>query len=352
MRVVPIAAILLLAAALLTGCTTHREDLDPSSASRVAATADERKTALEAVRRLLGFRPGTIDQMSTEALAAATSAAALATSASADRDLATISRQYADALLRREAGRAGLSGFARAAAADTPDAAVTGLAALALLDAAEATGDARYESAARNAAQAVTDPRFGWVEARDHVGVAVPADEVATAARRTGARRRISIALTATAWWLLRRTGDVLDAGRARDTVLGNQAAVGRWYAILGTRVPMGLTDWATTLNAVIADPSRQSQGVLGAGVPAIYAAAFESDGAVAERRQDADAQGVALALGVVAQYADWSYAARAFPAITDEMRPDGRIDLGADMPTAQAYFALAFARRLATLTS
>jgi hypothetical protein len=329
------AAPLVLVAALLAGCSTHRADLDPNAVSTGPDSAREEQIAIDAVRALLDHKPRGIRRLGAEALAALASAGATAASATGDPDLAALSHRYADALLRTQADRGTIHGFGRTATDDAPDVTVTGLAALALLDAEEATGDSRYGAEARQAARAIVKPRFGWAEGRGDVGVAV--------------RNRISISLTATAWLLLRRTGNVYQAGRARNTVLGNQAAVGRWYALLGTRIPMQLTEWARTLDAAVADPSPNAQGILGAGVPAIYAAAFKTSGAP---RSNVNSKGVALALGVLAQYADTRYAERAFAAIKEQMRPDGRIRLGVRDATTQAYFALAFARWLGALNS
>src|SRR5205807_1947144 len=133
-------------------------------------------------------------------------------------------------------------------------------------------------------------------------------------------------------------------------TIYESQAAVGRWYADVGARLPMSLDEWGTTLFDLIADGSKESLGIVGAGVPAIYRNAFGAGGEVLVNVQTTgEPTGVAIALRALAAYEEVSLADRVLASLMKAIRSDGTITLAApDDTEAQAYFALAFAQRLA----
>ena len=109
----------------------------------------------------------------------------------------------------------------------------------------------------------------------------------------------------------------------------------------------MSLGEWATTLFDLSATGTRESHGILGGGVSALYAGAFGAGGQLLENGEtEGQPIGVALAARTLAVAGDASQAKNAFNDLVKLRRRDGTISLAAsDDTVSQAYFALAFAQ-------
>jgi hypothetical protein len=112
----------------------------------------------------------------------------------------------------------------------------------------------------------------------------------------------------------------------------------------------MSLSEWATTLFDLSSDGTKESLGILGGGVPGIFANAFDAGGQLLENGQtQGQPVGVALTLRALAGWEEPSLADKAFNRIIKFRRRDGTLGLaGPDDAVSQSYFALAFAQRLA----
>jgi hypothetical protein len=162
--------------------------------------------------------------------------------------------------------------------------------------------------------------------------------------------------MTANAALLLKRAGAYGDPGlvaksrAAFSRVFTSQAAVGRWYANVGSRQPMSLSEWGTTLFDLSSDGSKESLGILGAGMPGLYANAFDARGELLQNIQTTGQPlGIALTLRALASWEETSLADKAFERIIERRRGDGTVSLAEpDDDVSQSYFALAFAQRLA----
>jgi hypothetical protein len=162
--------------------------------------------------------------------------------------------------------------------------------------------------------------------------------------------------MTANAALLLKRAGDLGDPGllakfhAAMRTIYSSQAAVGRWHANVGGHHPMGLGEWGATLFDLLANGTKESLGIAGAGVPALYGLSFDRGGHLL-RNQLTENQptGIALGLRALAAYPEINLAGAAFGELINLRRPDGTISLAPpNDAVSQGYFALAFAQRLA----
>ena len=343
MKAPPATLLVLATCAALTGCSTHRKDLEREAPPQSLPAQNTSELATVAIS-LLDSEASRMDLLPSDALAPLTEAASIAFKQTGASRAFTLTRQFANGLLAARVTRGGTSGFFSVSSGSVPQAQVTALSAFALADAYGVTGDRRYRDAALAAAIDVTTPALGWVSSPRGAGVtSAPGNQ------------RPNIAMTANAALLLKRAGELGDPSlfakyrAAMRTIYSSQAAVGRWYANVGGRGPMSLGEWGTTLFDLSADGSKESLGILGAGVPALYADAFGAGGQLLKNiLTEGQPTGVALALRALAAYDDRSLANRAFGNLIDLRRPDGTISLAApDDLVSQAYFALAFAQWL-----
>jgi hypothetical protein len=343
-----LAALLALAiCAALTGCSTHRKELDREAPPESPPTQSTGEVASAAIS-LLESEASRMNVLSSEALAPLTEAASITFKRTGSTRAFALIHQFAKGLLAARVTRDGVSGFFSASSGAAPQAQITALSGLALADAYGDTRESEYRVAALAAASDVTSPALGWVSSPVGVGVAA-----------TPGGRRANVAMTATAALLLKHAGELGAPGAfaeyraALRTVYSSQAAVGRWYANVGGHSPMSLSEWGTTLFDLSADGSKESLGIVGGGVPALYANVFGADGQLRKNSMtDNQTTGVALALRALAAYQDSSLADAAFGKLTNRRRPDGTISLAAaDDTVSQAYFALAYAQLLASST-
>lgn len=343
-----LAALLALAiCAVLTGCSTHRKELDREAPPESSPTQSTGEVASVAIS-LLESEASRINVLSSEALAPLTEAASIAFKRTGSTRAFALIRQFAKGLLAARVTRDGVSGFFSASSGAAPRAQITALSGLALADAYGDTRESEYRAAVLAAASDVTSPALGWVSSPVGVGVA---------AAHGG--RRPNVAMTANAALLLKRAGELGAPGAfakyraALRTVYSSQAAVGRWYANVGEHTPMSLGEWGTTLFDLSADGSKESLGIVGGGVPALYANAFAADGQLLQNSETVDQpSGVALALRALAAYQERGLADNALGKIIEHRRRDGTIILAeSDDAVSQAYFALAFAQLLAART-
>jgi hypothetical protein len=333
--------------AALTACSTHRKNLDSEAPPQSSAALSTDELAGVTIP-LLESEARRIDLLSSDALAPLTEAACITFKRTGSTRAFTLIRQFANGLLAAEVTHDGVSGFFSASSGSAPQARITALSGLALADAYGVTRESAYREAALTAANDVTAPALDWVLSSRGTGVSeAPGD------------REPNVAMTANAALLLKRAGELGDAGlfaKSRDalrTIYSSQAAVGRWYANVGGHNPMSLSEWGTTLFDLSADGSKESLGILGGGVPALYVNAFAADGQLLENSQtEGDPSGVALALRALAAYQESGLADNAFGKLIDRRRRDGTISLaGSNDTVSQAYFALAFAQLLAVRT-
>jgi hypothetical protein len=338
-----LAAFMALAAcAFLTACSTHRKDLESQAPPQGLPAQSTVKSATVAIS-LLEDEASRMDLLSSDALAPLTEAATIIFERTGSTRAFSLIGQFANGLLAARATRAGVSGFLGASRRSV-QAQITAVSGLALAAAYGVTRDLRYRDAALAAARDVTTPALSWVSSSGGEGV-----------REAPGYRSPNIAATANAALLLKRAGALGDPGlfaKSKDalrTIYSSQAAVGRWYANVGGHHPMSLDEWGTTLFDLSADGSKESLGVLGGGVPALYANSFGAGGQVLYNSLTIGRPtGVALALRVLAAYEDTGLANVAFGKLIELRRRDGTISLaGSDDSVSQAYFALAFAQRL-----
>ena len=125
-------------------------------------------------------------------------------------------------------------------------------------------------------------------------------------------------------------------------TVTGNQAALARWYAFIGTRDPMSLEQWGLTLTSLARFPAQETQSILAAGVPAIYGVSFLPDGTVRPGDLTVQLKGRAIAMQALASGAQQPYVASVFERAERAFaKPE---DDGGSDDSLQAELALAFA--------
>jgi hypothetical protein len=132
------------------------------------------------------------------------------------------------------------------------------------------------------------------------------------------------------------------------------QVALGRWYAFLGTKTPMDLEPWSTTLLTLASlTRSPSAQGMAGGGVPALWHAAFDARGgpnlaAVA----DPSRRGQAVAMSTFAAFqGDPALGHIEAQHIYERRRADGTIDAAsASDASIQALYAIGLAREALVL--
>ncbi len=327
----------------LTACSTHRADLQ-SQAPPEGAPAQTTSELADASISLLRSEATHIDLLSSEALAPLTTAAALTFKRTGSTYAYALTQQFANDLLRAQVTRAGVTGFFGAGKGSGLSPAATTGAGLALTEAYAATQNPSYRTAALAAAAAVSNPALGWISSPG-----------GTTGVRESPAEGPNIALSANAALLLQRAGALgapgleAESRAALRTVYSSQAAVGRWYASVGGREPMSLAEWASTLFDLVADGSKDSAGIAGGGVPAMYNGTFDARGEVAKNDlTSGQPDGVALALRTLAAYGEAGLTEPVFASILASRRSDGTVRLApANDVLSQADFALAFAQRL-----
>jgi hypothetical protein len=341
MRVAAAVLCALVVCVALSACSTHRADLEsqvPPQGLPARSTGEITDMAMS----LLESERGHLDVLSAEALAPLTSAAAIVYRRTGSSRAFSLDRQFANGLLESRVKRSGVSGFLSTSTGSAAEAQITAISGLALVDAYRATGENRYKNAALGAANDVTNPALGWISSSGDVGI-----------RNGGANSGLSVAMTANAALLLERAGQLGNPGMlaksraAFHTVYASQAAVGRWYANVGGRSPMNLSEWASTLYDLLADGSKESLGIAGGGVPALDDAAFGRNGQLLRNDlTNGEPVGVAMSLRMLAASPEVSQTDEALGRLADLRRHDGTVSLArADDVTTQAYFALAFAQ-------
>jgi len=344
MRALPAALVALSVCAVMTACSTHRTDLEREAPAQSLPALSRDELATLAIP-LLEREASRANLLSSDALAPLTEAASIAFARTGSTRAFALIRQFANGLLAAEVVRNGVSGFFNGSSEAVPRAGITALSGLALENAYGVTRESAYRAAALAAANDVTAPALGWLSTSRGDGVrAAPSD------------RGPNIAMTANAALLLKRAGELGAQGlfakyrAAMRTIYSSQAAVGRWYANVGGRSPMSLGEWGTTLFALSADGSKESLGIVGAGVPALFANAFGADGQLLKNGMtNGQPTGVALALRALTAYEDSTLAEKAFGKLITLRRPDGTISLaGSQDSVSQADFALAFAQLFA----
>ena len=324
-------ATVLPAVAFAIGCNTHEERFEKGAPPRQADRA-----TLRNISTALVTRPrAEIEGLAPEELAALVRAATAHFEASSAPGMRQLLRRYADALLGAQVTippeGIGFYGRGRPSAVSQ----VTTLrAGLALLDCYRVTREPRYRRAIRGVARGVTSPAFGWTQTR--TGYVI----------RSGGSRRPSVALSALAAAFLHRaarlgTGTRLQADGALGAIESAQAAVGRWYAFIGSKTPMTLEQWATTLGALTEIDDDTARGILGAGVPALASAAFAANGALREGPYTENRVAVGSTMRVFANYPDERPGRPALFKILESARRDGTVALAkAGDVYAQAMFA------------
>jgi hypothetical protein len=327
----------------LAGCSTHRKSLESNAPPQGAPTQGAGGVGA-IVFSLLDRQSNRLDLLSSEALAPLTEAAAITFIRTGSSHAFALTQHFASGLLAARVTRAGVSGFFGSGRPSVPQAGLTAISGLALTEAYAATGNPTYKAAALGAAIGVASPALGWVSSARGTGV------------RQGPGLAPNISMTANAALLFKRAGAhtnpalLLKSRAAFLTIYSSQAAVGSWYANVGGHVAMNLAEWGTTLFDLSADGSKASLGILGGGMPHLYANAFDTGGQLLNNAQtSAGPDGVALALRALASWEDTGRAEKAFAQMLKLGRRDGTISLAPpDDTVGQAYFALAFAQRLA----
>jgi hypothetical protein len=306
------------------GCTSHTtefESLVPPPPVTVPVTAA--RASLEAAR-LLDANSGGAIAMSPDALAPFALAAADDYRASAAPYVRRLTLLYANTLLMGAVPLAqGATAFISRDNPQEPSARVTALAGEALVAAHAATGEVKYLRVAREAARAV-------------------------------ARLRPEGADAAAAYVFFATAGDAVGgAATTRRTLLSAVRAAAR---ALPDRVDgKGLEDRAWVLLALAASPSASDGAAAARGASRIWKEVFHSDGTPATLGTD-DRGRVGIALSVsLFQAVGSRWATRAVGSVLAQAYrsagTDGTITLtpGSSV-AAQAYYALGFARRLASL--
>jgi hypothetical protein len=339
-----LTAALLVTVFITGGCSTHEAKFEeglPPPPSRLTADRDR---ASHAAARLISNQQSRIAELSPEALAPLAQSAALLFGATGAPAMRMAARSFADTLLQAQISVNGGKGFFSSADPRRPDLQTTIAAGDALLDVFNVTGDPRYASAAQDALQAVRSRELGWSRTKNGYAIKVPG------------RSQYNIPETAAAALLLRRSAklNIDPAAHAEGTsafgfVETNQAAVGRWYLNVGAKVPMNLTTWASTLLSLASARDLKYQGIVGAGAPALWSAAFTDTGTPQQIPLVTNrGVGVALALRLFQRYAGTAPDAEtAYATVLSHLSSDGSVEWASPGDyVAQAYYALAFAER------
>lgn len=330
---------------VLAGCSSHEpryEDRVPPS-PKPASTRD----LVDAAGRIAERYRRDAGRLPADALAPLTQASAIGFRVSGAPGLRMLTSHYADMLLASQLERRGGSPFFGAASPNRADAAITADSVDALVDAYVATRDPRYRQAAIEGATALKQPSLGLTPARGGLMMRV-------SSRGT---QHLSVALTAQVARVLDRVGDPFIGGAATDTrnqllraVARAQQGLGRWYAFVGSEVPMNMEQWAMTLLSVASVDGRSPvAGIAASGITALFDAGFtptgEPDlGAVHDR----DGYGSGLAISTFDAYADAPrYALLVTQRALERRREDGTVmTVSRDDARVQGVYAVGFARR------
>jgi hypothetical protein len=338
-----------MALVLLSGCSTHeaRFERDRGSVSQVRDIANADRTAVS----IVASYKNAAEQLPTAALVPLTQAAAF--SLAVDRSPSSQANMdtFGEALLRRRVRTAGgLYIYASERGGTGMDQALTVRAGNAWLAALGATKDRRYRRLVVETARTVSSPRFGWETVAG--GSAIPRDDGLGGPQPAAP----NVLLTASAANFLQRAaqagiyprGQEL-ARKAYRAVERAQVATGRWYAEIGTAVPMVVDSWAGTLLSLKTAASGELQGIAEAGADGLWRAAFYPSGRprLGTLISDAGSGGIAVALGSLQQSPRPDRADKAYMWALQHRRPDGSFPPYAPHDhLAQAEYALAFARR------
>jgi hypothetical protein len=306
------------------GCTSHAtefESLVPPPP--VVVPVDAARASLEAAR-LLDANSGRVIAMSPDALAPFALAAADDYRASAAPYVRRLALLYANTLLMGAVPLApGATAYISRDSPERPSARVTALAGEALVATHAATGKAKYLQGAREAARAVVQLRPEGADA-------------------------------AAAYLFFATSGNALGLGAtSRRTLLSAVRVAAR---ALPERVDgAGLDDRAWVLLALASSPSARDEAAAARGASRIWKTVFHTDGTPSSPGTD-DRGGVGIALSVslfqaVASRWGTKAAGSVLAQAYRSAAADGTITLApGSSVVAQAYYALAFARRLASL--
>lgn len=317
---------------VLGACSSHEPIFE--------STAPPRLPSIEAVRattdNLVSAPARTVVSSPPAPLAALTLASASYFQSTRGASVRALTARYANALLDGRIVVRGQQGFYSESNVREIDPATTLRAGLALVDAYGATASPRYAVAVRGIVRTVLSSSFGLQRfANGYV-------------MRTPGTRQRSIALTALAAAFM-RVADPLVSRSLREysagalrTVTGNQAALARWYAFIGTREPMSLEQWGLTLTSLGRFPAPEPQSILATGVPAIYGVSFLPNGTVRPGDLTVQLKGRAIAMQALASGARQPFTAAVFER-AERTFAKAKDDGGSD-DSLQAELALAFA--------
>jgi hypothetical protein len=338
--------LLVMIAVCSAGCSTHEPRFEEGLPSPPSRLETESGTAAGAAGELIRRYETKTIVLPVESLAALARASALMFDVTGAPGMQAVARSFTDTLLKARVPVGSGQAFFSSRSRGRPDLEATIDAGNALLDVFRLTRDTRYVTAARDAGQAVISKRLGFVSTSDGFAVAVQ-----------GAHPGLySIPLTAGAALFLQRLAVTQTrptalkyAQGAFEYVAKHQAAVGRWYLLVGAKTPMTLRSWAGTLLALASTSDARNQGIVGGGVAGLWSAAFTNSGS--PRRGplfDRRGLGLALSLRLFQRFASSSREADAtYRSIFSDRRSDGTVEEAPSRDdVAQAYYALAFAER------
>lgn len=334
---------------LLAGCSSHEtkfEERVPAAPMTAASTAE----LVQAAARVVLLYRDEAEGLPAAALASLTQASAIAFRASGVPGLRKQSVRYADLLLESRPQGARDGGFSGFGTPDLADAATTAMAVDALIDASTVTGRAQYRAAAVAGAKALTRPSLGLT--RSPAGVLIRDPK-----RRGG---RANVALTAQVAGALHRAASVgaptaTVSRQLFGSVAKAQEGLGRWYAYVGTRQPMDLRSWTTTLLAIAKYQQSPVEGIADAGVPALFGTGFTGNGVPkSESLPDPTGRGAASAISLFDAFPQNPFYARlTTQRALGQRRADGTMARASrDDVQVQALYALGFARRALTTGS
>lgn len=318
---------------LLSGCTTHLAAYDAQAPPQDQPTLAPR--LISAATRLLN-REMLKPSASAGVTGGLTTASALLYRATRSPYFLSTTRTLADRLLSQATARVGVR------RAPSPLDATRAQTANALLAAYAIAHDPSYVTEARTIAATILANRSGWGSVAAGTGVL------------TNSRpKRIQIEPTADVVLLETRLIGLGDSAlrpmqnASLQTIYRNQAAVGRWWEILGTHIPMSIDEWSRTLLDLWQVRDKTAIGIMGAGMPALRdamltgARTMNVGGPFGATPLD-----TALALRATAAYDPTGIARPLLADVLQRQRRDGTISLAPATDAAtQSQFALALAQ-------
>jgi hypothetical protein len=332
-------------AILVVGCSSHDKRFEGRVPPPPNQTSEGRQSAAAALE-LIGRYAPQADSLPTETLIPLVEASAIAFLATAAPGARRLTITFSERILAAQIPVGDGIGFYGSTAHALADPLTTASAGLALIDAFAATDRGRYREAALEAASALHAERFGWRRQGAVAGLVLRRGD------------DFNVAATAQAAAFFAHAASDLGAPTADDSrrgfqlVLDNQAALGNWFAQVGKSRPQSLTQWATTLNALLIAPTRERMGVAGGGIPKLWKAAFSASGTpIPTPLVTGSVSGSARSLSLVAGYADQSYATRGLDAALGKTRKSHQTAGSTfDDSESQAYLALALAQHARAL--